>query len=503
MSLRPYQVQAIDEIREAYNKGARKVLLHLATGAGKTVIFCYILKKLHDQAVRAGMVVKGRKLVDQASKRLIREKVDHGVLMANHWNYRPYERIKVCSIDTIISRKISLDDVEMIIIDEAHMATTEGYKNFINAHPECLYLSVTASPFGSSLLHLSDAVVHPISLLGLIDEGYLVAPRYVCPHVPDLKDVKVQGGEYNQVDLAEAIDKGDLIGNIVDHWLDWAENRPTLCFGVNVAHSEHIAARFRKAGVPALHIDADTPDNQRDEAYEKLRTGELKVVTNVGISAVGVDIPCVEVIIKARPTKSYNLYIQQAGRGTRPIYAGGFDIETKEGRLAAIAASTKPTFLIIDHAGNFLRHGKITEEREPNLAKDKKEEKEYEEYLERVVVPYKNCPTCSTPYRGDICPNTALYGCKPPPPDLREEIGGKLVEVTGMADDEIYLLRLKATAHKKNYSWLWCAHRLEERFGLEVALKHYPGFERARNHNKRAALSNQASEFLRAYAEKK
>ncbi len=69
MSLRPYQQTAVDEIRDFYRRGIKRVLLHMPTGSGKTVIFSFILKSLAERGKTALMVVHGRQLVDQAAAR--------------------------------------------------------------------------------------------------------------------------------------------------------------------------------------------------------------------------------------------------------------------------------------------------------------------------------------------------------------------------------------------------------------------------------------------------
>lgn len=122
---REYQTKSISDIREKFREGHRKVLLWLATGGGKTFVFCKMVKDSVSRGKRCIVVVRGRKLVDQASKRLFREGVNHGVLMASHWNYRPQAPVQVCSIDTLISRNLR-PDADLIIIDEAHLFTPDS-----------------------------------------------------------------------------------------------------------------------------------------------------------------------------------------------------------------------------------------------------------------------------------------------------------------------------------------------------------------------------------------
>jgi DNA repair protein RadD len=66
-------------------------------------------------------------------------------------------------------------------------------------------------------------------------------------------------------------------------------------------------------------------------------------------------------ILMLRPTVSPGLHVQMLGRGGRALYAPGFDLSTKEGRLHAIKASAKPNCLVLDFAGNVRRLGPIND----------------------------------------------------------------------------------------------------------------------------------------------
>ena len=98
---REYQERALDLIRHNWKAGRKRLLLHLATGAGKTHIFSTVLI---NSKVPCLMIVRGRQLVDNASRRLLSEGVSHGVRMAGHRLNRPAERIQIASVDTLRSR---------------------------------------------------------------------------------------------------------------------------------------------------------------------------------------------------------------------------------------------------------------------------------------------------------------------------------------------------------------------------------------------------------------
>lgn len=453
--LRDYQQKAVDEIRSHFSKGIKKVLLHLATGGGKTVVFTHILKGVISKNKKGIMIVRGRELVDQASQRLIRENTPHGVLMAGHWLYKPMEKIQVCSIDTLRSRKLK-PEADLIVIDEAHLATSKSYVDFLSHYPDAFILAVTATPYGKSLKHIADVVVKPISVNALIEQGYLVDARVFAPSNPDTSKVSVSRatGDFKENELNQLMDKSVLIGEIVDHWINLSQQRPTLCFAVTVAHSKHIVAMFNKAGIPAVHCDADTPEEERRDHVRSLQNGDIKIISNVGIFCVGVDLPWLGCIIMARPTKSYNLFIQQAGRGTRPF-------------------SGKSDFILLDHAGNTIRHGFITDERDANIS-------DSEGLLEKAPRGPLVCASCFAVFKSGPCPscgsNQTAYNTGK---RSIEQVDGQLREVKTLTlDQEIkrFIKQHKEIAKMKGYERPrgWVYYRLLEKYGVEVAQKYMP-----------------------------
>ena len=380
-NLRPYQVDALDQIKSHYRRGNKKVLLHLSTGSGKTVIFSHVMRESALKAKRSIMVVRGRHLVNQAADRLLKAGIYFGVHMAGHKLHRPLAPIQICSVDTLRARNIR-PPADIVIIDEAHQATSKSYLDLVANYPDAYFLAVTATPFTKRPLnHLAEVIVSPITFSELVEQGYLVDARYYAPDIPNLENVKVTGGDYCAVQLADIMENNALVGNMVEHYLKIASDRPAICFAVNIEHSEMICDRFNSDGVPCEHMEAGTPEIERNAILERLRTGITKVVTNVGILCTGVDLPHVSCIIMARPTKSYILYIQQAGRGTRPF-------------------ENKKDFILLDHAGNTLRHGMISDYKRPNIAGQTRIE---------LLRPVRQCEQCFAVYYGATCPACGAY----------------------------------------------------------------------------------------------
>lgn len=353
MSLRPYQKLALDAIRAHFGAGQRKVLLHLATGGGKTHVFCQVLKGVSDKKKSALMVVRGRKLIEQASKRLDREGVDHGIIMANHWRQRPNLPIQIASIDTLYARrhKMDLPPADLIVIDEAHFAVSNSFMWLVDKYKSAFYLAVTATPHVKlGLRHVADEVVYPITMAELMEQGFLVKPEYYAPSRPVLDKVSIdkKTGDYKLDELCMAMQNSILYGDMINSYKKYAEGLSTLVFCVKVSHSKQVRDTFLATGIKAEHLDATMSEDKRNAILARLESGETKVVCNVSILTTGVDLPYLGCIMLARPTKSYNLYIQIVGRGTRPFPG-------------------KDKFIVLDHANCVREHGFIERERRCQL----------------------------------------------------------------------------------------------------------------------------------------
>ena len=275
----------------------------------------------------------------------------------------------------------------------------------------------------------------------LVEQNHLVPFRYFAPSEPDLRAVRTVRGDYKNDQLEGAMTKGQLTGDIIKHWKNIAVNRPTICFAVNIHHSKILEEKFNEAGIPAKHCDADSTDEERNEVIRRLEKGEIKVICNVGIFCTGIDIGCIGAIILARPTKSYNLFVQQIGRGTR-------------------LSSGKSDCILLDHAGNIIRHGFPTMEPEVDLSGIPKRETTSPEF--------KTCKNCFALYIGKICPDC---GEEPAPVEKKQilESDEELTEITvsSKSPEEQWLEYLEQQRKKTNRKNGWQFYKLVDKFGYE------------------------------------
>src|SRR5258705_4662931 len=118
-----------------------------------------------------------------------------------------------------------------------------------------------------------------------------------------------------------------------------------------------LADRFAERGHKAVHLDGDTPRDERRAIIKALATGQIQVITNCGLISEGLDVPAVEAVLLVRPTQSLALYLQQVGRSLRP-------------------SPGKDRALVLDLAGNLFRHGMPDAEREWSLAGKPRKQRE-------------------------------------------------------------------------------------------------------------------------------
>jgi len=453
IALRPYQLDAVERVRRAIRGGARRVLVALPTGGGKTVIAAHVIERAVASSKRVLFIAHRRELIHQCYRKLVEGGVAEanvGVLMAGDVRRRPCASVQVASIDTLRHRAKPLAD--LVIVDEAHRALAKSYRDVAALYPEAVHLGLSATPYradGKGLGDAYDDLVVVATPSQLIAEGFLVEPRVFtvsAADLPDLSNVRTQRGDYDERALAAAVDKQPLVGNIVEHWQRLAGERRTVAFAVSVEHSKHIAERFREAGVAAEHLDGATTPLERDAILRRLDRGETRIVSNCGVLCEGWDQPSVKCCILARPTKSVGLYLQQAGRILRPWH-------DEHGEPVSA--------IVLDHAGCAATHGLPQHDRELTLESAAKRSDG-----RRNAPRTKSC-TCGAalaPATRD-CPECGFdFGGGSVVP---EEAPASLVEVPRASIDEKRAAwdALSAKASRLALRHAWAVNRYREQFG--------------------------------------
>lgn len=447
--LRDYQTDLIDRAREAFRDGDRSVLLQLPTGGGKTVLSAMMVRNTVAKGNVAWWLVHRREIINQASATFSNLGIPHGLVMGGGIT-DPAQRVQIGSIQTVARRLAKLPAPNIIVFDEAHHMGARQYQDVFDAFPNAVKLGLTATPCrldGKGLGTWFQRLIEGPTVTLLTERGALCPYRLFAPATPDLTGVKSIGGDFKRDSLSKIMDRPSIVGDAVAHYQRLAGGKRAVVFACSIEHSRNIVAQFQEAGIPAEHVDGSMDTMSRDAAIARFTAGETLILSNVDLFGEGFDVPAIEAVIMLRPTQSLSLYLQQVGRSLRPM----------EG---------KETAIILDHAGNSIRHGLPDDDREWSL----------EDRLKRTKsapaeVPVRQCPECYRVYR----PAPKCPGCGYEAPVVArvvEEVDGVLAEIDAAAlkreakREEAQCRTLQdwqELAARRGYSSGWAWHRFNAR----------------------------------------
>lgn len=387
-TLRPYQVDLYNRVCEARRKGSHIIVVQGATGSGKNSWAAFVVKRAAEKGTQVLFMVHRRKLVEQIRERLYQFQVDHGIVMRG-FPPDPRFKVQVASRDTLLSRCVrnewlGLPPATLVIVDEAHHAAGDEseYRRILSRYPGATILLLSATPVGpdgAGLGPWAQAIECAAPTSELVRDGYLVPVKCFAP------DRKKRGKKFM---------KG-LAGDLVESWKQYGEDRPTVLFCSRVQHSLDAVKSYQDAGIPAVHVDADTPDEDRERAFEDVSTGKVKILSNVSIIGEGVDLPdlgCCQLFCEMG---SRVRFLQAVGRVMRP-------------------APGKTHGILIDHSGAVFKHGFPDEDTEWTLMGNVNEDfKAKQEAGETEQALY--CKQCELLYHGTMgCPQCGRMPVKPP-----------------------------------------------------------------------------------------
>lgn len=319
--LRGYQSAGIDGLRAGFADGHKAQVLYLPTGGGKTETAIALMKAANDRGTRSAMVLDRIVLCDQTSARLDRYKIPHGVMQSGHWRFRPYERIQICSAQTLEKRG-DFPGIELLIVDECHNTRKQTIE-FIKNNPKIKVVGLSASPFTKGLGAVYTNVVNTATTELLVEQGNLVPLRVFVSKQIDMEGAKKIAGEWSE---KEATERGiQITGDIVAEWVSkttsiYGGPRKTICFCAGVAHGEDLARKFAEAGFNFVSISYKDDDDFKRQAIEEFSKPDSSIhgLIATDILTKGFDLPDVMVGISARPfSKSLSSHVQQLGRVMR------------------------------------------------------------------------------------------------------------------------------------------------------------------------------------------
>ena len=426
--LRAHQTTIIDKLRAGFAAGNRAQVLYGPCAFGKTEVAISLMHAAAKKGRRSAMILDRRVLCTQTSARLLKYRIDHGVLMAGSAMYRPDQAIQVCTAQTLEKRE-SFPGVDLLIIDEAHCMRKETVE-FIKNNPGVKVIGLSGSPFTKGMGAVYSSVESAVTIDQLVEQGWLIRPRVFIAQEIDMTGARKVAGEWS---AAETTKRGiQITGDIVSEWVAKTHEifggpRKTIVFCSGVAHGEDLVRKFSDAGYNFVSISYKDDDDYKADVLAEFDKPDTDIhgIIATDILTKGFDQSDVMIGVSARPfSKSFSSHVQQIGRIMR----------THPGKEQAIW---------LDHSGNYLRFREAWDDLCANGVHelDDGAEKPKPEPSDKEKAAAK-CPRCSAlwPAHSDTCAHCGL---------VRErksavvEVAGEMREIGARQKQEKYSAEYK------------------------------------------------------------
>lgn len=403
--LRQYQEECIQSVLSYLKHGHKRLGISLATGSGKTVIFTRLIDRVvaeNERATKTLILAHRRELVEQAAKHCARAYPRKTIEIEMGTEHATGSAdITIASIRSLQMGRLEKYDPDLfklVLVDEAHHIVAPGYLEVLSHFgldeyrsdgPALVGVSATFSRFdGLRLGSAIDHIVYHKDYVDMIGEKWLCDVKFttVKSNV-NLSRVKTnKDGDFAISQLSKAVNNDDTNEITVKSWLtEAADRKSTLVFCVDLNHVATLTDTFRKYGVDACFITGETKKQIRGERLEAFKDRKFPVLLNCGVFTEGTDIPNVDCVLLARPTKSRNLLVQMIGRGMR-LYSGKQDCHVID-MVASLETGivTVPTLfgldpgeVVKDAASGDLKLLKQQQESERNLVENQSGLNEYD-----------------------------------------------------------------------------------------------------------------------------
>lgn len=376
INLRPYQNTAVSELRNGIQSGKQRQILCAPTGAGKTVIFSYMVSRSVSREKKTLILTHRSELLTQAGGSLknfglIPLELKPGKKIPNLSS-----RLLVVGMAQTIKRRLAdpeykswLSGLDLVIIDEAHTQDCELILPHFGS--QTIVIGATATPHREgnqiSLDGFYQDIIEVTTIPELVADGFLSKPNTFGVTV-DLSTIKTKAGDFDTEQMGSHFTETKLYQGVFENYQKITPGKKGIIFASNVESSKTLVTDFKTKGLPIEHLDGTTPTAERKRILSWFSETPGALISNVGILNAGFDSPETEVVILYRATKSLPLFLQMCGRGSR-------------------TTATKSTFTILDFGNNIQRHGFWEENRVWSLSKKKK--------TKEGIAPVKNCPGCT------------------------------------------------------------------------------------------------------------
>ena len=359
--LHDYQQRLVDRTRQSYLEGYKSPCVVAPCGAGKSVVISEVARLTTLRGNRVMFLVHRRELIDQIKGTFTKNAVNLSL-------------VEFGMVQTIVRRLERTVKPSLIITDENHHGMAASYRKIYDHFDDVPKLGFTATPIrlnGSGLGDINDILIEEVDAEWLIENSFLSPYKYFAPRLIDTEQLKLNSmKEFSNSSIGQAM-QSTVYGDVIKHYRQLADGEQAIAYCHSIEASKDTRDAFLNHGINAIHIDANTPKQERDDLIQQFRNKEIQVLCNVDLIGEGFDVPDCSTVIMLRPTQSLSLFIQQSMRGMR--YRPG------------------KTSIIIDHVDNVRRHGLPDAKREWSLAGIKKSES-------GATIKVRQCTNCFAAY---------------------------------------------------------------------------------------------------------
>lgn len=392
MILRPVQLRAVDQLRDAFGR-VRRVLLVAPTGFGKTRVAAELIARAYAKGRRCVFLVHRREIALDTRDRIVADGIPCGLLMAGE--PATDAPVQVAMVQTVAAREVVLDlrALDLVVWDEAHHCDAETYRAIAAQCPAVFHLGLTATPERTDRRGLRDAfdeLVVGATIAELVGLKLLAPIRVIGP-------AKRQGA-LSMAPL-EALQR-------------FALGRPTVAFLESVTASRALVEALAAEGIAAAHLDGNTPARRRDAILEDFEAGRIDVLSNVYVLTEGWDCARAEVCLLARGCEGVGPFLQMIGRVRR------------------IGDDPAKDALLIDLCGAVHQH------RMPDADRDWTLDGLVKGAANDDADGISQCAECGAVYETALYPGACPNGHERPAPPPREVKPAPLVRITSTVERE-------------------------------------------------------------------
>jgi ATP-dependent RNA helicase DeaD len=305
-----------------YFRDGQDLMVQAQTGSGKTGAFILpILEKVNtrQKKVQALILVPTRELAQQVARDAKALAGDSGFGVVSVYggsSYKPQIQAFKAGVDLVvgtpgrildhlIKRNLKLDDLKVLVFDEADRMMSMGFYEDMRRVQEFLpnrdiQTGMFSATFPSQVIRLTHAFLDDPAFISTSREHiYVEDTEHVFYRVPGL-------------------DKDRALVRIIE-----MENpHQALIFCNTKDRVFYVARVLQRFGFNADQISSDLTQNMRDKVLKRLREGKLRFLVATDVAARGIDIPDLSHVIQFEPPDDLEAYIHRAGRTGRAGASG-------------------------------------------------------------------------------------------------------------------------------------------------------------------------------------